>query len=631
MDEKLSALRQQFSKPGVGIDAYIIPSQDAHQSEFIAECYARRAFISGFTGSAGTAVVTKDKAALWTDGRYFLQAEKQLNSSWTLMRAGNPGVPTASEWVADVLASGGRVGIDPFLFSADAAEELKEAIAKKNHELVYLYNVNLVDEIWKDSRPKPPSKQIRVHDLKYAGVDVASKLMSLRNAIMDAGASAIVISMLDEIAWVLNLRGSDVPHSPVMYSYLIVEVDQALLFVDSYKVNAEVKDHLKNAGIELRPYDSILQEIDSLAARGAQLLMDPSTLNVAIISTYKSACEKYSRESGSKEKSKTKSTDGSSGYPAKPSGIYMQSPISWSKAIKNDAELQGMKNSHLRDAAALAHFWAWLEEEVHKNENLTEVDVANRLLEFRSLQDGFMDTSFDTISGSGANGAIIHYKPEPESCSRVDPRKLFLLDSGAQYVDGTTDITRTAHFSEPSAREKECFTRVLQGHIALDQAVFPEGTPGFVLDGFARSSLWKIGLDYRHGTGHGVGAALNVHEGPQSISFRYGNMTPIQSGMIVSNEPGYYEDHAFGIRIENLLHVKDAETPNRFGGATYLGFEKLTFFPIQTKMVDVSLLSHAEIDWLNSYHAEVWEKVSPLLEGPTQQWLWNNTRPLAKP
>ncbi|XP_010464060.1 PREDICTED: probable Xaa-Pro aminopeptidase P isoform X2 [Camelina sativa] len=602
VDEKLTSIRRLFSNPGVGIDAYIIPSQDAHQSEFIAECYARRAYISGFTGSAGTAIVTKDKAALWTDGRYFLQAEKQLNSSWSLMRAGNPGVPTASEWIADVLAPGGRVGIDPFLFSADAAEELKEVIAKKNHELVYLYNVNLVDEIWKDSRPKPPSKQIRIHDLKYAGVDVASKLLTLRNQIMDAGASAIVISMLDEIAWVLNLRGSDVPHSPVMYAYLIVEVDQAHLFVDNSKVTEEVKDHLKNAGIEIRPYDSILQEIDSLAARGAQLLMDPSSLNVAIISTYKSACERYTRNSESEERANLKFTDSSSGYIANPSGIYMQSPISWAKAIKNDAELQGMKNSHLR------------------------------LLEFRSLQDGFMDTSFDTISGSGANGAIIHYKPEPESCSRVDPKKLFLLDSGAQYVDGTTDITRTVHFSEPSAREKECFTRVLQGHIALDQAVFPEGTPGFVLDGFARSSLWKIGLDYRHGTGHGVGAALNVHEGPQSISYRYGNMTPLQNGMIVSNEPGYYEDHAFGIRIENLLHVRDAETPNRFGGVTYLGFEKLTFFPIQTKMVDVSLLSDTEIDWLNSYHEEVWEKVSPLLEGSsTQQWLWNNTRPLAKP
>ncbi|XP_010546700.1 PREDICTED: probable Xaa-Pro aminopeptidase P [Tarenaya hassleriana] len=629
-DQKLDALRRLFSEPGVGIDAYVIPSQDAHQSEFIAECYARRTYISGFTGSAGTAVVTKDKAALWTDGRYFLQAEKQLSSSWILMRTGNLGVPTASEWITDVLAPGGRVGIDPFLFSADAAEELKEAIAKKNHELVFLYNVNLVDEIWKESRPKPPSKPIRVHGLKYAGLDVASKLSSLRGELMDAGASAIVISMLDEIAWVLNLRGSDVPHSPVMYAYLIVEVDRAKLFVDNSKVTTEVRDHLEKAGVELRPYDSVLSEIESLAQLRAQLWMDPSTLNIAIISTYKTACEKYSGKSEGKNKPKTKIADDSNGYSAKSSGIFRPSPISWAKAIKNDAELQGMKNSHLRDAAALAHFWAWLDEEVHKND-LTEVDAAEKLLEFRSKQDSFMDTSFDTISGSGANGAVIHYKPEPDSCSVVDPKKLFLLDSGAQYVDGTTDITRTVHFSEPTAREKECFTRVLKGHIALDQAVFPEGTPGFVLDAFARSSLWKIGLDYRHGTGHGVGAALNVHEGPQSISFRYGNMTPLQTGMIVSNEPGYYEDHAFGIRIENLLVVKDAETSNRFGGVAYLGFEKLTFFPIQTKMVDVSLLSETEIEWLNSYHTEVWEKVSPLLEGgSSRNWLWENTRPLAK-
>uniref|UniRef100_A0A803R5E0 Uncharacterized protein n=1 Tax=Cannabis sativa TaxID=3483 RepID=A0A803R5E0_CANSA len=268
-----------------------------------------------------------------------------------------------------------------------------------------------------------------------------------------------------------------------------------------------------------------------------------------------------------------------------------------------------MRNCHLRDAAALAQFWAWLEEEIHKDVKLTEVEVADKLLEFRSKQSGFMDTSFDTISGSGANGAIIHYKPEPESCSIVEANKLFLLDSGAQYVDGTTDITRTVHFTEPTAREKDCFTRVLKGHIAIDQAVFPENTPGFVLDAFARSSLWKTGLDYRHGTGHGVGAALNVHEGPQSISFRYGNLTPLQKGMIVSNEPGYYEDHAFGIRIENLLSVKEVDTPNRFGGIEYLGFEKLTFTPIQAKLIDLTLLSAEEITWLNDYHSQVWEKV----------------------
>ncbi|PKI74061.1 hypothetical protein CRG98_005539 [Punica granatum] len=513
----------------------------------------RRAYISGFTGSAGTAVITKDKAALWTDGRYFLQAEKQLSPSWILMRAGNLGIPTPCEWLNDVLAPGCRVGIDPFLFSSDAAAELKEAIAKKNHELVSLYNLNLVDEIWKGTRPRPPNKPIRVHNLKYAGLDAASKLSFLRAEIVGAGASAIIISMLDEVAWLLNLRGSDVPHSP----------------------------------------------------EGANLWLDTSSVNAAIVNTYKSACEKYFRGNGNKKskKSKMRPSDGSTSQSKVPTGVYRMSPISLAKAVKNDAELDGMRNSHLRDAAALAQFWVWLENEIMNGTKLTEVEVADKLHEFRSKQAGFIDTSFDTISGSGANGAIIHYRAEPGNCSVVDAEKLFLLDSGAQYIDGTTDITRTVHFGEPTPRQKECFTRVLQGHIALDQAVFPENTPGFVLDPFARSSLWKIGLDYRHGTGHGVGAALNVHEGPQSISYRYGNLTSLQKGMIVSNEPGYYEDHAFGIRIENLLCVVEAETPNNFGGLVYLGFEKLTFVPIQ---------------------------VSSLLDGSARQWLWDNTRPVQK-
>ncbi|CAN1232890.1 Aminopeptidase P2 [Linum perenne] len=613
-DEKLKSLRGLFA--GVGIDAYVIPSQDAHQSEFIAECYMRRGYVSGFTGSAGTAVVTKDKAALWTDGRYFLQAENQLSSSWMLMRAGNNGVPTPSEWLNDVLAPRAKVGIDPteqFLFSFDAAEELKGNIAMKDHKLVYLYDVNLVDEIWKESRPEPPKEPIRVHELKYAGVDVGSKLSWLRTELIDAGSSAIVVSMLDEIAWLLNLRGGDVPHSPVMYAYLVVTMDNAKLFVDSSKVTPDVSSHLKNAGVQLRPYESILSEIESLALQGTELWLDPSSVNAAIVNSYRSACnhEVKNRSLG-------------------PSGVFRASPVSLAKAVKNPSELEGMRNAHLRDAAALAQFWAWLEDEIQKGAKLTEVDVADKLLEFRKLQDGFIDTSFDTISGSGPNGAIIHYRAEPGSCSNVDSKNLFLLDSGAQYIDGTTDVTRTVHFGEPTSHEKECFTRVLQGHIALDQAVFPGNTIGFVLDAFARSFLWKIGLDYRHGTGHGVGAALNVHEGPQSISFRYGNTTPLQKGMIVSNEPGYYEDHAFGIRIENLLHVKDANTPYRFGGIGYLDFEKLTFVPIQSKMVEVSLLSDAEIDWLNDYHSQVWDKVSPLVEGSARQWLWDNTRQLVR-
>lgn len=544
------------------------------------------------------------------------------------MRAGNPGVPTTSEWLNEVLAPGARVGIDPFLFTSDAAEELKHVISKKNHELVYLYNSNLVDEIWKEARPEPPNKPVRVHDLKYSGLDVASKLSSLRSELVQAGSSAIIVSALDEIAWLLNLRGSDIPHSPVVYAYLIVEIDGAKLFIDDSKVTEEVDDHLKKANIEIRPYNSIVSEIENLAARGAALWLDTSSVNAAIVNAYKAACDRCYQNYESKHKTESKGFDRSIANSDVPIAVQKSSPVSLAKAIKNETELKGMQDCHLRDAAALAQFWDWLETEITNDRISTEVEVSDKLLEFRSKQAGFLDTSFDTISGSGPNGAIIHYKPEPESCSTVDANKLFLLDSGAQYVDGTTDITRTVHFGKPTTREKECFTRVLQGHIALDQAVFPEDTPGFVLDAFARSFLWKVGLDYRHGTGHGVGAALNVHEGPQGISYRYGNLTPLVNGMIVSNEPGYYEDHAFGIRIENLLYVKNVETPNRFGGSQYLGFEKLTYVPIQIKLVAVSLLSTTEIDWLNNYHSVVWEKVSPLLDGSARQWLWNNTRPI---
>ncbi|CAN4108747.1 unnamed protein product [Withania somnifera] len=526
-DNKLRALREIFIRPGVSIDAYIIPSQDAHQSEFIAEWYMRRTYKSRFTGSAGTAVVTKNKAALWTDGRYFLQAEKQLKSSWDLMRAGNMGVPTPSQWLNTVLAPGCRIGIDPFLFSSDAAKEFKEDISKGNHELVLLYDFNL--------------------------------LSCLRSELRNAGASAIVISMLDEIAWLLNLRGNDIPHSPVMYAYLIVEIDGTKLF------------HLTNAGVELRAYESVLSEIESLAAKGANLWLDTSSVNAAIVNAHESACYKYPWNSATKSRKKGTANLDSNGQSGGPCAVYRSSPVSLSKAIRNDAELEGMRNFHLRDAAALAQFWAWLEDEIQRDVVLTEVEVADKLLEFRSFQDGFLDTSFDTISGSGANGAIIHYKPEADSCSTVDGKKLFLLDSRGQYIDGTTDVTRTVHFGEPSAREIECFTRVLQGHIALDQAVFPESTPGFVLDAFARSSLWK-----------------------------------------------------------NLLYVKEVDTPNRFGGIGYLGFEKLTFVPIQTKLVDMYLLSVTEVEWLNSYHLQVWEKVSPLLDGSARQWLWNNTQSITK-
>ncbi|KAI5424336.1 Aminopeptidase P2, variant 5 [Lathyrus oleraceus] len=358
-DPKLTALRRLFSNSDVSIDAYIIPSQDAHQSEFIAECYGRRAYISGFTGSAGTAVVTNDKAALWTDGRYFLQAEKQLNSNWILMRAGNPGVPTTSEWLNEVLAPGARVGIDPFLFTSDAAEELKQVISEKNHELVYLYNSNLVDEIWKEARPESPNKPVRVHDLKYAGLDVASKLSTLRSELVKAGSSAIIVSALDEIAWLLNLRGSDIPHSPVVYAYLIVEIDGAKLFIDNSKVTEEVDAHLKKANIEIRPYNSIISEIENLAARGAALWLDTSSVNAAIVNAYKAACDRYYQNYKSKHTTRSKGFDKSNENSGVPFAVQKLSPVSLAKAIKNEAELNGMQGCHLRNYRSSTRAMHW--------------------------------------------------------------------------------------------------------------------------------------------------------------------------------------------------------------------------------------------------------------------------------
>eukprot|EP00898_Chlorokybus_atmophyticus_P005799 jgi/Chlat1/621/Chrsp103S08590 len=652
-DSRLAALREQMSKAGV--DAYIIPTEDAHASEYSALRYARRAFITRFTGSAGTAVVTKEKAALWTDGRYFLQASQQLGSQWTLMRAGQPGVPDMAAWLTDVLPSGSSVGIDPFLHSATAARELLQNLEEHGCTLLPLPNGNLVDAVWGEDMPAAPDAELRVHPVQYAGQTVEEKLQSVRGNMKETGAGALVVSMLDEVAWLYNLRGGDVPHCPVTYAYAVVTASGASLYVDKGKVTPEVAEHLQAAGVSVLPYDTLLVDIKQLAASSTKLWMDLAKVSFAVFATAESGSEDAKKKEKAKERRKMGSpngvTDGGDIVRASPV-IASTSPITMAKATKNEAELEGMRKAHLRDAAALANFWAWLEAAVTSGEQLTEVCnpaatncysacnassaafeqvyVGERLEQFRREQEGFLDTSFDTIAGSGPNGAIIHYRAEEGTCRIVDDKFLFLLDSGGQYTDGTTDITRTAHFGTPTDREKECFTRVLQGHIALDSAVFPERTPGFVLDAFARASLWSAGLDYRHGTGHGVGAALNVHEGPQGISARYGNQTPLAAGMIVSNEPGYYEDGAFGIRIENLLVVKEANTPNRFGGTTYFDFERLTFCPIQTKLLALEIMSESEVQWLNAYHTQVWEKVSPLIQGDALEWLRRNTQPVAK-
>ncbi|GJP42339.1 hypothetical protein CLOM_g1914 [Closterium sp. NIES-68] len=668
LEKRLRRLREVMAEVdgGKGVDALIIPSEDPHQSEYMAPCFERRAFISGFTGSAGTAVVTRERALLWTDGRYFLQAEQQLPPGWELMRAGMPGVPSVAEWLADALPEGSRVGVDPFVHSAENVRCLAETLAGSSSVVVpLLRETNPIDVVWGAERPPPPSAPMRVHPIVYAGQTVKAKLQQLRGEMRDAGVTSLLVSALDEVAWLLNVRGADVPHCPVTVAYAVVEMEAAYVFVDASKVAApEVAEHVAAAGITVKPYADLVPFLQRSAMGGARLWLDPSSASSAVLCSVEAACAQFYEQrvsgkggfggapggkKGKKGEKKSKEGKGGKGREERgggeeegaggegvvavegPAVLSRTTPVSLAKALKNECEIEGMKNAHIRDAAAMACFWEWAERVVvGEGRAVTEVELGEKLEAFRAQQEGFLDTSFDTIAGSGKNGAIIHYRAEEGSCAVVDPSRMLLLDSGAQYVDGTTDITRTVHFGTPSDYEKECYTRVLQGHIALDRAVFPVGTPGFVLDILARGPLWSMGLDYRHGTGHGVGAALNVHEGPQSISPRFGNATPLQAGMVLSNEPGFYHDNQFGIRIENLLVVREQETPYRFGGTTYLGFEYLTLFPIQTKLIAVELLSENEVTWINEYHQRVWDTVSPLLSGTPLQWLQCNTQPISK-
>lgn len=604
---RLSALRAEMTR--LGLHAFIVPSTDAHNSEYAAPCFARRAYISGFSGSAGTVVVTADAAMLWTDGRYFLQAEKELDAScWRLMRAGLPDTPTIPDFLANELPEGSVIGIDAFLHSVDSADALRQALHKSGSSLKMLDDgKNPVDAVWADDRPGLPQGLIRAHGMEYAGKCASDKIKMLREKMEEVGACAVLLSMLDETAWLYNIRGSDIPHCPVVMSYALVTNGKASFFVDESKVPRDVRDKLAEEGVSVESYEGVLAAVKEAAAEGA-VWIDAASTSAAVAAA---------------------AGDGA---------IKEPTPVALAKAIKNEAELKGMREAHVRDGVALSSFLCWLERYVRDGNFLTEVEAAERLEGFRSKQNGFITTSFETISGSGANGAVIHYRAEKETCATITGDEVFLLDSGGQYVDGTTDVTRTMHLKgSGSEHQKMCFTRVLKGHIALDSAVFPEGTTGLMVDALARLPLWKVGLDYRHGTGHGVGAGLNVHEGPQSISSRAGaNKTGLQAGMVVSNEPGYYEDGAFGIRIENLLIVGPKKTQFQFGGRRYLGFEPLTWVPLDAGMIDVTLLDGAEVAWVDDYHNRVWQTLSPSIgnegeDAAVRQWLWQKTRPLLSP
>eukprot|EP01025_Chloroclados_australasicus_P003996 TRINITY_DN1095_c0_g1_i4.p2 TRINITY_DN1095_c0_g1~~TRINITY_DN1095_c0_g1_i4.p2 ORF type:complete len:628 (-),score=67.88 TRINITY_DN1095_c0_g1_i4:246-2129(-) len=602
-DLKLSKLREQMKQANVS--AYIIPTDDAHMSEYVRVCDGRREFISGFTGSAGTAVVTLDDARLWTDGRYFLQAESELGPEWKLMKTGTTDCPEIDTWLKKELPENSRIGIDPYVHTVSKVRKYEETFKKGGKELVMLYDGNLVDKIWED-RPPFPLDAVRIHAIEYAGATVSKKIGSTRDKMKEEGATALIVSMLDEIAWLTNLRGSDVEFNPTFISYFVITENESTLYIDQSKVKTEAAKHLEASGVKIKAYEDVTEDVKQLAENNLKCWIDSNTLNHALYSVALKACDNN-----------------------KEMFIEKKSPICDAKAVKNETELKAMRETHVKDAAALCTFLCWLEDYVCVQGNtISEYEVHVEVTKRRAQQPGFLEPSFFTIAGANANGAIIHYHPAQETSAQVDKDTFLLIDSGGQYDSGTTDVTRTFHLGTPTEYQKECFTRVLKGHIALARIVFPQKTPGTAIDVLARYSLWEAGLNYLHGTGHGVGAALNVHEGPISISTRYYNTEPLKAGMICSNEPGYYEDGAFGIRIESLLEVYEAETTYKFGDQSYLGFKPITLVPIQQKMLKMDLLKEDEIQWLNKYHETVYEKVSPNLSGPELDWLRVNTQPI---
>lgn len=606
MGTPLEKLRQILKSRRYG--AFIIPSSDDHQSEYVSPCDKRREFITGFTGSYGTAVVTASEALLWTDGRYFLQAEQQLGPEWTLMKEGLPGVPVVEVYLARTLPSRSVVVIDPWVIPINTYRRYDDKFANVLRLDISL-QPNCVDLVWGSTRPGPPHSPVIMQPPELTGEDFVSKLEKVRAVIRQ---DALVLTSLDEIAWFFNLRGSDIEFNPVFMSYAIINNSRVVLFMDAKRLDKEAKAYLQARKVEICPYTALLTECHKLndelrkgQRHGRRVWLDPIKANLAIFQCF----DEYLV-------------------------VMKESPVCGLKAIKNAVEIVGVKNSHVYDGLACVQFHAWLEEQFQSSPapRLNEFEAGQAINKFRSQQKGYRGPSFAPISAFGANGACVHYEPDPNTALPLGTNGLFLLDSGGQYQEGTTDITRTVHLGTPSEFEKECFTRVLKGQIALATAVFPSGTPGPILDLLARQSLWEVGLDYEHGTGHGVGCFLNVHEGPHGIcnSFHMGPVmqTHLQAGMLVTNEPGVYLEGRFGVRLENVLLCQTACTEHKFQGKQYLQFSTLTLVPYQQKMILTELLTLKERLWIDSYHERVYQELSPLLGEKDKQWLFDNTRAL---
>jgi len=592
--DRLAALRDQLQRDR--LDGFVVPLTDEHMSEYVGGYAQRLAWLTGFQGSAGSAVVLPQAAAIFTDGRYTLQVREQVSGDdWQFVAV--PQTSVAS-WLGDNAANGARIGYDPWLHTRAWVEEARAKLAARGAELVAV-DTNPVDTVWPD-RPAPSAAPLGVQDDDRAGATSAAKRALIADWLATEQADAVVLTALDSIAWVLNVRGRDVAHTPVALAYAIVDADgTADLYVASDKLTDAVRQHLGNA-IRLHPRDAFADGLARYA--GKTIAADPAGAVAAIFDALEAGGATV---------------------------IARRDPVLLAKATKNSVEIAGHRAASVRDGAALARFLRWVEAEAPKG-GLTELDCVARLQQFREATGVLLDTSFDTISATGAHGASPHYHATPESNARLELGQLYLVDSGGQYADGTTDVTRVLPIGTPTAEMRDRFTRVLQGHIALATAVFPAGTTGGQLDGFARRPLWQVGLDYAHGTGHGVGAYLSVHEGPQRIAQPFypggGPAEPLRAGMILSNEPGYYKAGEYGIRIENLLLVEDR---NFSDGAPFLGFETLTFCPIERSMILPELLSTAERAWLDAYHAEVFAVLSPAYDAEERAWLAEKCAPIA--
>lgn len=585
--KNLEAMRDAMRR--VKVSAVIIPGTDPHQSEYVNPHWKVRDWITGFTGSNGTAVVTLNSAGLWTDSRYFLQAADQLqDSGFDLHKEDIPGEASITEWLAEEMNDDEILAVDGRLFSLNKANQLEEFCGANG--LRFATDFAPADTIW-ESRPARPMSKAFVHDIKYAGESAESKIERVLEQVENMGADAIFMPALDEIAWTLNIRGADVECNPLVVSYLYLSQDDKVLFVDAEKIDAEVAAYLDGIGVSVVAYDEVQDYLKKKVKPSTTVLLDPNQVS----DTLGRALECYK--------------------------VYAKSPVAPLKAIKNEVQIAGTRNAMERDGAALVRLWKWIEENAGTGK-ITEVDVANKAIECRSVSELYRGESFGMIAGYKEHGAIVHYSAKPETASVLKAEGLLLVDTGAQYLDGTTDITRTMSLGNPTESERHDYTLVLKGHLALGRAKFPVGTRGSQLDALARIYQWNEMMTYLHGTGHGVGHFLGVHEGPQNIRLNE-NPTTLKPGMITSNEPGLYKAGQYGIRTENLVLTVPAGHSEEFGD--FLKFETLTLFPYDTNLIDLSMLSREEIEQVNAYHDEVRNRLTPYLNEEEQAWLNKRT------